>query len=59
MINKVVKTTFEEEQKQKDEAFLRFSPIERLDFARKVRDRMKRSGVIYSFSGQVVKVQKT
>jgi hypothetical protein len=59
MINKVVKTTFDEEQRQKDEAFLRFSPIERLDFARKVRERMKRSDVNYSFSGQVVKVQKS
>jgi hypothetical protein len=58
MIGRVVKTTFEEEQKQKDEAFLKFSPIERLVFARKVRDRMKRPDVIYSFSGQVVKVQK-
>lgn len=59
MINRVIKTTFEEEQKQKDDAFLKFTPIERLDFARRVRDRMKRPDVIYSLQGQVVKVRKS
>ncbi len=56
---KVVKTTFEEEQKQKYEAFLKLSPEERLDRMRQVRERMKRPGVKYSFEGMVVKVSKT
>ncbi len=56
---KVVKTTFEEEQKEKDDAFLRLSSIERLDRMRRVRERMKKEGVDYSFKGMVVKVRKT
>jgi hypothetical protein len=48
-MTKVVKTTFEEEQKAKDDAFLSLSPSERLDQMRRVRERMKKPGVNYSF----------
>lgn len=56
---KVVKTTFEEEQKAKDEAFLNLSPIERMDRMRRVREKMKKAGVNYSYSGLVVTVRKS
>ncbi len=56
---KIVKTTFEEEQKEKDDSFLRLSPVERLDRMRQVRERMKKSGVTYSFRGMIVKVRKS
>jgi hypothetical protein len=55
---KVVKTTFEQEQADKDEAFLKLSPIERLDQARRVRERMKKPGVNYSYDGMVVRIRK-
>jgi len=45
-MTKVVKTTFEQEQTEKDAAFLKLSPIERLDHARKVRERMKKQGIL-------------
>jgi hypothetical protein len=56
---KIVKTTFEEEQKEKDDSFLRLSPIQRLDRMRQVRERMKKSEVKYSFGGMIVKVRKS
>jgi hypothetical protein len=59
MIAKVKKTTFEEERQEKDESFLRLTPLQRLDYARKVRARMKKTGLNYSFEGMVVRVIKT
>ncbi|MFM7854023.1 MAG: hypothetical protein ACKO96_19385 [Flammeovirgaceae bacterium] len=56
---KAVKTTFEDEQKEKDEAFLRLSPIERMDKMRKVRNLMKKKGVSYSYHGLQVTVRKS
>jgi len=56
---RVVKTTSEKEQAQKDEAFLKLSPMERLDYARRVREKMRRQDVNYSFSGMVVRVRKS
>lgn len=56
---KVVKTTFEDEQKAKDEAFLRLSPTERLDRMRHVRELMKKKGVSYSYKGLQVRVRKS
>ncbi|MFM7851838.1 MAG: hypothetical protein ACKO96_07925 [Flammeovirgaceae bacterium] len=56
---KVVKTTFEGEQKEKDEAFLRLSPIERMDGMRKIRELMKKKGVRYSYKGLQVTVRKS
>jgi hypothetical protein len=55
---KVIKTTFEEEQRKKDDAFLKLSPLERLDHARKMRERMKKPEVNYSIDGLVVKVSR-
>ena len=57
-MNKVVKTTFEKEQREKDEAFLKLTPEERMDQARKVRERMKRPDVNYSIEGLKVKVSR-
>ena len=55
---KVVKTTFEAEQREKDEAFLKLTPEERMDRARKVRERMKRPDVNYKLEGLRVKVSR-
>ncbi len=55
---KVVKTTFEDEQRKKDEDFLALSPNDRLDRMRQVRERMKKPGVKYSFEGMEVIVRK-
>jgi len=54
----VTKTTFEEEQRKKDEAFLNLTGIERLDIARRVRERMKKSNVNYSYHGLKVKITR-
>jgi hypothetical protein len=55
---KVKKTTFEEEQKEKDEAFLKLTPHQRLAIAYQVRERMKKAGVDYSFAGKKVKITR-
>jgi hypothetical protein len=39
---KITKTTFEKEQTEKDEAFLRLSALQRMDQMRKVRDLMRK-----------------
>ena len=39
MITPIIKTTFEEEQFKKDQAFLSLTGLERLDIARRVRER--------------------
>ena len=56
---RVVKTSFEKEQAQKEEAFLKLSPLKRLDYARRIREKMRRPDINYSFSGMVVRVRKT
>jgi hypothetical protein len=55
---KVKKTSFEEEQREKDEVFLKLTPTERMDHARKVRERMRKPGVNYSINGLKVKVSR-
>lgn len=55
---RVIKTTFEEEQRAKDEAFLKLTPIERLEYACKMRMKMRKPGVNYSFKGMKVTVKK-
>jgi len=55
---KVIKTSFEQEQKQKEEAFLKMTPLERMDHARKVRERMRKPGINYSIEGLKVKVSR-
>ncbi|HMQ00478.1 MAG TPA: hypothetical protein PKC24_11910 [Cyclobacteriaceae bacterium] len=58
MGNVVKKTSFEQEQKEKDEAFLKLSPEERLEAMLKVRMKMYKKGVDYSFKGKKVKVTR-
>jgi hypothetical protein len=58
MITPIIKTTFEEEQGKKDQAFLSLTGLERLDMARRVRERMKKSNVNYSYHGLKVKITK-
>jgi hypothetical protein len=55
---KVIKTTFEDEQKAKDEAFLKLEPLQRLEQACLLRERMRKPGVNYSYSGMKVTVKK-
>ncbi len=55
---KVKKTTFEEEQKAKDEAFLKLTPLQRLEQAYKVRMKMRKPGVNYSYVGMKVTVKR-
>jgi hypothetical protein len=55
---KVIKTTFEEEQKEKDEAFLKLSPLERLEKALQIRKKMRKRGVDYSYKGLRVKITR-
>jgi len=57
-MQKVTKTTFEKEQAQKDEAFLRLSPHERLALMYKVREQMRKPGVDYSLAGKRVTIKK-
>ena len=51
---KVIKTTFEEEQRAKDEAWLALTPLERWERAYNVRKMMYKPGVDYSFEGKKV-----
>ena len=55
-MSRVIKTTFEEEQKQKEEAFLHLNPLQRLEQALIVRNKMYRTGVDYSYKGRRVNV---
>ena len=57
-MTKVVKTTFEEEQKMKDKAFLMLTPLQRWEYALKIRAKMRKPEVNYSFEGQKVKVTR-
>ncbi|MGE0588718.1 MAG: hypothetical protein AB7O48_09100 [Cyclobacteriaceae bacterium] len=58
MKGKVIKTTFEEESRLKDDAFLALDPLERLALQLKVRELMKRSDAKYSYKGMRVKITK-
>ncbi len=55
----VVKTTFDKEQREKDQAFLRLTPLERWEQAYQIRLRMRKAGVDYSFKGKVVTVRRS
>jgi len=57
-MSKVIKTTFEKEQAAKDEAFLKLTPFERWESALKVRMKMRKPGVNYSFKGMKVTKKK-
>jgi hypothetical protein len=54
----VKKTTFSEEQRIKDEAFLQLTPIERLEQANQVRMKMRKPGVNYSYVGMKITIKK-
>lgn len=58
-MGKVIKTTFEEEQRMKDDAFLKLTPLERWEHSYRVRLRMRKPGVDYSFKGKKVTVRKS
>ncbi len=58
MVKKVKKTSFEKEQSEKDNAFLALSPHERLAHMLKVRKRMYKKGVDYSYKGKKITVTK-
>jgi hypothetical protein len=55
---KVLKTTFEDEQRAKDEAFLNLTPQQRLAQANKVREKMRKPGVNYSYAGMKVTIKR-
>lgn len=55
---KVIKTTFDNEQKAKNEAFLKLTPLQRWAQALKVREMMRKSEVNYSYKGMKVKVSR-
>lgn len=57
-MEKVKKTTFEKEQAEKDAAFRKLSPIERLAVMYKARLLMYKPGVDYSLKGKKVTVKK-
>lgn len=57
-MKKVIKTTFDDEQKAKNEAFLKLTPLQRLEQACKLREKMRKKGVDYSYKGQKVKVTR-
>lgn len=57
-MDKVIKTTFEKEQKIKDEYFLSLSPLKRWELALKTRELMRKPGVRYSYEGMKVKVTR-
>lgn len=54
----VRKTTFEEEQKIKDEAFLSLAPLERWRLRLITREKMRKKGVNYSYAGMKVIVKR-
>lgn len=54
----VIKTTFETEQREKDQAFLRLTPLERWEQAYQVRLRMRRHDLDYSFKGKTVTIKR-
>ncbi len=55
---KVVKTTFEQEQKEKEEAWLKLTPNQRLDIAYKVINMIRKPEVNYSYNGMKVKITR-
>jgi hypothetical protein len=55
---KVFKTTFNEEQKAKDDKFLELTPLQRWAQASKVREMMRKPDINYSYAGLKVKMSK-
>ncbi len=57
-MTKVVKTTFEKEQHEKEEAWLKLTPTQRWEIAFKVTNATRDPLVNYSFKGMKVKVTR-
>ena len=57
-MKKVVKTTFEREQSDKDEAFFNLPPQKRLEYAFLMKSRMRKPGIDYSFKGKKVTIKR-
>lgn len=57
-MTKVRKTTFDQEQRDKDEAFLNLTPFQRWEQTFKMRMKMRKPGVNYSLKGMKVTVKK-
>jgi hypothetical protein len=55
---RMIKTTFQEEQRARDEAFLRLTPFERLEQTCLMREKMRKPGVNYSYAGMKVTIKK-
>lgn len=55
---KVSKTTFDEEQKAKDEAFLKLTPLQRWEQALRLRELMRKPNLNYSYEGLKVTLTK-
>ena len=55
---KVIKTTFEQEQKDKDEAWLKLTPNQRLEIAYKVINMIRKPEINYSYKGKKVKITR-
>jgi len=53
---KVRKTTFEEDLKEKEEAFLKLTGEERLRLMRKIVERMKQTGIDYQLKGTRLRI---
>ena len=57
-MTKVIKTSFEEEQKMKEEVWLRLTPQQRLEIAFRISEMTRRPGVNYSYKGMKVKISR-
>jgi hypothetical protein len=57
-MTKVLKTSFEEEQRERDERFLKLTLFERWEQALRVRELMRKPGVNYSYDGLTVKITR-
>lgn len=55
---KVVKTTFDQEQREKEEAWLKLTPNQRLEIAYKVINMIRKPEIKYSYKGMKVKITK-
>jgi len=55
---KVNKTTFEVEQKNKEDVFLKLTPLQRLALMAKHRRKMRKPGINYSYRGMTVTVKR-
>ena len=57
-MTKVIKTSFEEEQKMKEDAWMLLTPQRRLEIAFRISEMTRRPGVNYSFKGMKVKISR-